>query len=158
MLPLLTSAAAVSVSPAPIKVLPMYSALLLVLLTVRVPPTARVLSPPPLANGKSSQITPLPLRARSPPVVTDAPADSTNEPSTVLRPTSALLVARVPASAILALMPVNPIPPSIVPIWPLANSSSALLVRATDPVTTPSVPNPAEPVVMSSVDWMRRCR
>ena len=59
----------------------------------------------------------------------------------------------MPASAIRELAPFRETTPSMVPIWPLANSSNASLVRVTDPVSTPTVPNPAAPVVISSVDW-----
>ena len=151
---MLTSAVAVTVSPELMLLLPMESALLLVLLTVSVPPTARLLPPPLLLNGESIHTTPLPVSFRSPVVATVAPADSSKNPATVLSPVNALLVARVPASAIRALTPVSPTAPSIVPIWPLANSSNASFVRATVPVSTPGVPNPAAALVMSSVDWM----
>ena len=64
----------------------------------------------------------------SPPVVvTDAPAARRKSPETVLRPVSALLVVSLPASAITRVGAVqSQRTPSIVPIWPLANSSSAV--------------------------------
>jgi hypothetical protein len=87
----------------------------------------------------------------SPPVVlTEAPPHSSNSPATVDRPVSALLLPSVPASATRAFAPFSDSTPSIVVIWPLANSSSAAFVRETDPVSTPSVPIPAAPP-MSSV-------
>ncbi len=58
MLPVLFSPPAVTVSPVLILPLPMNSALLFVLLMVSVPPTVRLLPPPPLLNGELSQTMP----------------------------------------------------------------------------------------------------
>ncbi len=150
--PVLLSPVAITVSPVPMPVLPMSNALPFVLLLVSTPPIVRLLPPPPPILGPSISTTALPVRLSPPVVPTDAPFCRSKTPAIVPRPLSALLVARVPASATRALGSSSASTPLIVVIWPLANSSSASFVRPTDPVSTPAVPNPAVPLVMSSVD------
>ena len=71
--PVLTRAAAVTVSAAPMFAWPMYSALLFVLALVSVPLIVRLLPPSPPMNGESSQTTPEPVMPRSPVTLAEPP-------------------------------------------------------------------------------------
>src|SRR5271156_4160506 len=64
----------------------MDSPLPFVLLTVSVPPTFRLLPPPPLLNGESTHTSPLPVMLSPPLVLADAPPDSRKSPATAALP------------------------------------------------------------------------
>jgi len=112
----LTRPAAVTVSAFVCEALPIASALLLVLVLVSTPPTARLLPPAPPMNGASRTTRPVPLTVRSPLVATVAPFRSNRSPVTFDSPVSAEFVAASAAIATRALAPLSQSEPSTFPI------------------------------------------
>jgi len=103
--PVLFSPDAVTVSALEMPVLPTLKLLLLVMFS---PPPIRRLDPPkPPISPPSRLIRPLPLSLSPPLVLIEAPFCSNRSPVTLLSPVSALLVVRLPASAMSEPLPLS---------------------------------------------------
>ncbi len=143
---------AVATSALEMPVLPTLKLLPLVLVMFSPPPIDRLDPPKPPRSPPSRLILPMPLSLSPPLVLIEAPFCSNRSPVTLLSPVSALLVVRLPASATSAPLLTSCTVPAMVLICPLANSSRALPLRRTAPVSVLAVPKLAVPEVMSSVD------